>query len=108
MNRKIKWQELEFEDDDQSEDTDTVNQQFIKLRDHTPKIPKIPDRKCFWGLANFNITRDIHEMIICKYPGVEFARVFGRYTFLITIGICFDARDVRLGLQKELCREKDQ
>lgn len=57
---------------------------------------------CWIGHANFDITNQIADTIE-KTAGVEALRIMGRYSFFIGVGRMFDIKDVRAGIEKELC-----
>lgn len=59
---------------------------------------------CWIGHTNFDITKDIHNMLD-KISGIEALKVYSRYRFFVGIGKMFDFKNVRSEIENKLTKE---
>lgn len=63
--------------------------------------------KFYLADTNFNVTQSVKD-IIEETEGVEILKVLSRYRFIIAVGRCFDAGEVRMNITSQLCAESDK
>lgn len=57
----------------------------------------------FWmANTNFDLNKEVLRKLK-KIPGVEVLIILTRYRFIIAAGKCFEFRDVRVNIERELC-----
>ncbi len=57
---------------------------------------------CWMGTTNFGITQSIYDNLK-TIDGIECLRILGKYTFFVGIPCTFSFRNVRIGIEQELC-----
>jgi len=103
--RKIEWHVMEFQDDPDydeasDEDDNPAMKEFIRVyRKHQHSF-KIPDRHVWWLYTNFDLNPIWSQ--VEKFPGIEIATPFERYTAIIAVGRLFDSPRVRKQLEDML------
>jgi hypothetical protein len=104
-SRKIEWHVMEFQDDpdyneEEDEDENPAMKEFIKVYRQHQHIFKLPERPLWWMITNFDLV-PLWDRIE-KFPGIEVATPFQRYTAIIGVGKLFDSPKVRKDLEDML------